>query len=76
MVFSSPLCSVYCNTLLANLNGRAYIRGESTTHNADVDLFANTTSGFGVSDSNKGDKRPQRVVSFRTSGGFSWPHLV
>jgi len=65
-VFAFPLCSVYCNTLLANLNARAYIRGETTTtHNVDVDLFPNVTSQ--VSDGTKGDKHP-RVVSFRMSG--------
>jgi hypothetical protein len=64
-VFSFPLCSVYCNTLLANLNGRAYIRGETTTHNVDADIFTNVTSQ--VPDSAKGNKHPQRVVSFRTS---------
>ncbi|KAN0080021.1 hypothetical protein V8E55_009587 [Tylopilus felleus] len=37
-VFSIPLSSVYCNTLLANLNARTYIRGDGTTHNASTDL--------------------------------------
>ncbi|KAN0088271.1 hypothetical protein V8E55_005328 [Tylopilus felleus] len=32
-VFGLPLCSVYCNTLLANLNARSYIRGEIVTRN-------------------------------------------
>ncbi|KAF8546536.1 hypothetical protein OG21DRAFT_1107881 [Imleria badia] len=73
-VFSFPLCSVYCNTLLANLNGRAYIRGETTTHNVDVDIFTNVTSQ--VPDSAKGNKHPQRVVSFRTSSEFSHSELV
>jgi hypothetical protein len=35
-VFSVPLSSVYCNTLLANLNARAYIRSEPTTHTTSV----------------------------------------
>ena len=68
-VFSFPLCSVYCNTLLANLNGRAYIRGGTTTTNIDADLFTNVTSG--ASNSIKGDKTSPRVASFRTSGEFS-----
>ena len=38
MVFGIPLSSLYCNTVLANLNARAYIRGESATHNPDTDL--------------------------------------
>jgi len=38
VVFAVPLCSVYCNTLLANLNARGYIRGEMTTQNVDLQL--------------------------------------
>jgi hypothetical protein len=38
VVFAIPLCSVYCNTLLANLNARGYIRGEMTTHNDDFQM--------------------------------------
>ncbi|KAF8448815.1 hypothetical protein L210DRAFT_3523191 [Boletus edulis BED1] len=38
VVFVFPLCSVYCNTLFANLNGRMYIRGEGTTQDVRVDL--------------------------------------
>jgi hypothetical protein len=29
-LFDIPICSVYCNTLLANLNIRAYIAEQST----------------------------------------------
>ncbi|KAF9224889.1 hypothetical protein BS17DRAFT_55366 [Gyrodon lividus] len=29
-----PLCTVYCNTLLASLNARSYARGGSNTHTA------------------------------------------
>ncbi|KAG9315406.1 hypothetical protein JVU11DRAFT_4556 [Chiua virens] len=37
-----PLCSVYCNTLLANLNVRAYIKGSGATHYIEMDLFSTT----------------------------------
>ncbi|KAN0082511.1 hypothetical protein V8E55_008306 [Tylopilus felleus] len=43
-VFVVPLCPVYCNTLLANLNVRAYVRGEATAHDAGGDLFTSATS--------------------------------
>ncbi|KAI9567062.1 hypothetical protein HD554DRAFT_2270339 [Boletus coccyginus] len=70
-VFSFPLCSVYCNTLLANLNARAYIRGETTTTDTDAHLFTTATSqafdGTRSSDKHRGS----RVVSFRTSGRVS-----
>ncbi|KAF8133371.1 hypothetical protein EV363DRAFT_1259064 [Boletus edulis] len=39
-----PLCAVYCNTLLANLNARAYVMGTETTYNVDVDLFSGPSS--------------------------------
>ncbi|KAG9313206.1 hypothetical protein JVU11DRAFT_6665 [Chiua virens] len=39
-----PLCSVYCNTLLANLNARAYIAGRETTQVIDMDLFSISVS--------------------------------
>ncbi|KAH0836835.1 hypothetical protein J3R83DRAFT_8619 [Lanmaoa asiatica] len=29
-LFGIPICPIYCNTLLANLNAREYIRGEAT----------------------------------------------
>lgn len=38
LVFAIPLSSLYCNTLLANLNARVYIRGEATTHYPGGDL--------------------------------------
>jgi hypothetical protein len=43
-VFIIPLCPLYCNTLLANLNVRAYVRGEPTAHDAGGDLFTSATS--------------------------------
>jgi len=62
-IFGFPLCSVYCNTLLANLNARTYIRGETTTHHTDVELFTISTSR--ASDTTKVDKyrRESGVVS-------------
>ncbi|KAG6375943.1 hypothetical protein JVT61DRAFT_2815 [Boletus reticuloceps] len=39
-----PLCAVYCNTLLANLNARAYVMGTETTYNVDLDLFSGPSS--------------------------------
>ena len=75
MVFGLPLCSVYCNTLLANLNARSYIRGETTTLNTDADLCTSSTSR--PFDGTGGDKhRASRVVSLRRSGGFSQSMLV
>ncbi|KAH7917972.1 hypothetical protein BV22DRAFT_1042060 [Leucogyrophana mollusca] len=35
-----PVSSIYCNTLLANLNARAYIRGESSSLSAGADLIS------------------------------------
>ena len=43
-MFIIPLCPLYCNTLLANLNVRAYVRGEPTAHDAGGDLFTSATS--------------------------------
>ncbi|KAF8555070.1 hypothetical protein OG21DRAFT_954871 [Imleria badia] len=37
VVFGIPLSSIYCNTLLANLNARTYIRG-GTTPNGGADV--------------------------------------
>ena len=50
-MFGIPTASIYCNTLLANLNARSYIRGEALPHNVDVDLFANTSSSTRLSES-------------------------
>lgn len=44
MVPGLPLCSLYCNTVLANLNARAYLGGRETTNINDLDLFANSSS--------------------------------
>ncbi|KAH0836833.1 hypothetical protein J3R83DRAFT_8610 [Lanmaoa asiatica] len=80
-VFGIPLCSVYCNTLLANLNARAYIRGEATTPNVGVDPF--TSPALQVS-STKTDKqcgeakiRPSgHQVGFRGPSWFSFQGLT
>ncbi|KAN0088260.1 hypothetical protein V8E55_005317 [Tylopilus felleus] len=70
-VFAFPLCSVYCNTLLANLNARAYIRGETATPNVDVDLFASATSQGSVGI--KGDQRV-KMLSFRATPANTESH--
>lgn len=36
-VFAIPLCPIYCNTVLANLNARQYIRNTTTGHTFDTD---------------------------------------
>lgn len=43
MVAGLPLCSLYCNTLLANLNARAYILGGEPDV-IDMDSAANVGS--------------------------------
>ena len=35
-MFGAQLGSLYCNTVLANLNVRAYVGGEETTNVVDV----------------------------------------
>ena len=45
MVFAIPLSSLYCNTLLANLNARAYIRGEVVVSPVSDDTKADQQSG-------------------------------
>ncbi|KAI9567067.1 hypothetical protein HD554DRAFT_2110190 [Boletus coccyginus] len=57
LVFGVPLCSVYCNTLLANLNVRAYIRDE--THN---------NSGSWGYDSSKVDQQSMETKIRNTTG--------
>lgn len=62
-VFGVPLCTVYCNTVLANLNARAYVRGE-TSHVIGTDL--STSSSSGVSDNTGTDNQPgeMKLVCF------------
>ncbi|KAG8221098.1 hypothetical protein J3R82DRAFT_2619, partial [Butyriboletus roseoflavus] len=55
VVFGIPAASIYCNTFLANLNARSYIRGEALPHDDDVDLFASSASP--LSDTIKTDRR-------------------
>ncbi|KAI9464696.1 hypothetical protein HD554DRAFT_2280573 [Boletus coccyginus] len=70
-VFGVPLCSVYCNTLLANLNVRAYIR--NATH-------MNVESG--VCDGSKIDLQSREAKSVRSSehsdhhGSVMFPETV
>ncbi|KAG6381791.1 hypothetical protein JVT61DRAFT_399 [Boletus reticuloceps] len=54
-----PLCSVYCNTLLANLNARAYVLGAGETQNVDLDLLVGHSSW--VSGGSEGDKQGGRA---------------
>jgi len=51
-VFGIPVCPLYCNTLLANLNARAYIQGEVNVHNSST----NVRPTFGTLYGNRGDK--------------------
>ncbi|KAN0088239.1 hypothetical protein V8E55_005296 [Tylopilus felleus] len=67
-VFGFPLGTVYCNTVLANLNARVYLQVAKTTHDVDVDLFR--SSGSRVANSTQNDRRPgrgQRMVAFSTN---------
>ncbi|KAI9567071.1 hypothetical protein HD554DRAFT_2039769 [Boletus coccyginus] len=71
-VFVIPLCPVYCNTVLANLNARAYVRAEATRHsNGGVDLFAptspacdSTRDGKSRGEANLGIWKTTEVVTF------------
>ncbi|KAH0828789.1 hypothetical protein J3R83DRAFT_3233 [Lanmaoa asiatica] len=60
-VFGIPLCSVYCNTLLANLNVREYVRSGVTVRNVGVDLFTSSSSRPEVSDDIKTEKQHGRA---------------
>ncbi|KAH0830189.1 hypothetical protein J3R83DRAFT_1544 [Lanmaoa asiatica] len=42
VVFDFPLCSIYCNTLLANLNARSYIKNQASTLNVGADLITDS----------------------------------
>lgn len=55
LVFSVPLPAIYCNTLLANLNARTYIRGGTTSHELVV------MSGGGMSGGTRTDTRDVKV---------------
>lgn len=39
-LFDIPICSVYCNTLLANLNMRATIAGQPSVVEMDLTTFS------------------------------------
>ena len=54
--------SLYCNTILANLNARAYLGGGETTNIVDVDLF--TVTSF---ENTKTDKQPVNTTSGETT---------
>lgn len=79
-VFSFPICSVYCNTLLANLNGRAYLRGEETVQ---MDMFK--TSSLRVPNSISNDQQHGQVMLISSAPQvclrsrlvlFSWAYLM
>lgn len=42
-VFFIPLCSIYCNTVLANLNGRIYIRDDKGDSNVELNILTTAT---------------------------------
>ncbi|KAI9566346.1 hypothetical protein HD554DRAFT_2174528 [Boletus coccyginus] len=78
VVFGIPLSSLYCNTLLANLNARTYIRGEAVTHNVGSDLVTVSSPVSGdtnadkqseetkfVSPAHQGIWKTREVVTFR-----------
>ncbi|KAN0088242.1 hypothetical protein V8E55_005299 [Tylopilus felleus] len=62
-IFIVPLCSVYCNTLLANLNARTYLTvgGGGMTFNVDTTMSGPITIGSQVFGGSNGDKRPEQV---------------
>ena len=72
-LFGIPLYSVYCNTLLTNLNVRSYARGDTVMHGVDTDLFGR--SRLPVSDSTKSDKQhgEEQVVPFGHMVSFHSP---
>ncbi|KAN0088217.1 hypothetical protein V8E55_005274 [Tylopilus felleus] len=69
-VFAIPVCPIYCNTLLANLNARAYLRGEETAHDADMDLFSG--SGLRVVNTSKGVKQRGQANSVSSAHQGVW----
>lgn len=66
-----PLCSVYCNTVLANLNAGAYFRGEALPHNTDTDWF--TTSGSLAFTSTKGDNQGEEATMVPSAPHVGFP---
>src|SRR6266702_3064642 len=72
-VFAMPVTSIYCNTLLANLNARAYVRGAVLPHNVDTDLF--TSSSALESDTTKTAKQggQAKIVLSAPQVGFHRP---
>ncbi|KAN0088240.1 hypothetical protein V8E55_005297 [Tylopilus felleus] len=66
--FSFPLGSIYYNTVLGNLNARAYLRGDDTTNNVDLDLFRHSTSRV-ANTTQRNRWRRQRMLVFSTHRG-------
>ena len=59
-----PITSLYCNTLLANLNARVYLQGEPSPY------FIDTTDLIGMSDTghNKRNAEPTSTPSVNQVG--------
>lgn len=57
VVFGAPICSIYCNTILANLNARTYLLGNKT--DAHTELF--TTASWRVANTVTSDTQHERV---------------
>ena len=62
IVFAFPICSVYCNTLLANLNARAYLRSQETICNIGTDLFTSSSSRVAEGTHNDEQHGPAMLV--------------
>ncbi|KAF8130262.1 hypothetical protein EV363DRAFT_1167870 [Boletus edulis] len=54
--FVIPQCPVYCNTLLANLNARAYVGRGGTTHDDDSGLFTTPLASLQMSNRTENDE--------------------
>jgi hypothetical protein len=71
MVFATPLCSVYCNTVLANLNARQYIRSETTGHNIDTEQVIGSRGIDVIMISTDGQKEKKMSISSAPIGQVS-----
>ena len=79
MVSGLPLCPLYCNTLLANLNARAYLGGGETSNVISMDLFASSRSQ--ASKTTKTAEQPKLVssakqVGFHSSNWYRYHGLI
>ncbi|KAF8119480.1 hypothetical protein EV363DRAFT_1508025 [Boletus edulis] len=55
--FVIPQCPIYCNTLLANLNARAYVGRGGTTHDDDSGLFTTPLASLQMSNRTENDEQ-------------------